>query len=88
MPGRLPKLVDPVCRMPPAATDVLSGDPQPFDVPLVSTRGSTGSQGSVKVKLGFVRPQSTQLPMEFPDIYSEIVTRSRPSIVSAPPVGP
>ena len=86
MPGRLPRSVGPIHHIPSAATDV--GDPQPFDVPLVSTRGSTESQGSVKVKLGLVRPQNTQLFMEFPDIYAEIINRSRPSIVSAPPVSP
>ena len=68
--------------------DGVTGDPQPFDVPLVSTRVSTESKGSVKVKLGFVRPQNAQLLMDFPDIYAEIVNRSRPSIVSAPPVSP
>lgn len=88
LPGRPPKSVNPVCRMPRAATDVVLGDPQPFNVPLMSTREGTESQGSVRIKLGFVRPQNTQLSMEFSDIYSVIVTRSRPSIVSAPPVSP
>lgn len=87
-PGRLLKSVSPTRSIPPAATDVVFGDPQPFDVPLMYTRGNKESPGSVKVKLGFVKPQNTQLLMEFPDIYSEIVTRSRPSIVSAPPVSP
>ena len=87
-PGRLPRSVRPMRCTPRAATDVVSGDPQPFDVPLASTRGNTESRGSVKVKLGFVRPQDTQLFMEFPDVYAEIVNRSRPSIVSAPPVSP
>ena len=86
MPGRPLKSVSPITHIPPAATDVVSADPQPFDVPLSSTRGSTEARGTVKIKLGFVRPQTAQSLMEFPDIYSEMVTLSRPSIVSAPPV--
>lgn len=84
MPGKPLKSVYPISHIPPPN----DSDRQPFDVPLVSTRGSTGSQGFVNVKLGFVRPQNTQLFMEFPDIYSEIATRSSLSIVSAPPVRP
>ena len=86
MPGRLPKSVSPMSPLLLVITDAVSGDPQPFDVPLVDTRGSEQSQGSVRVKLGFIKPQNAQLLREFADIFSEIVTRSRPSVFSTPPV--
>ncbi len=42
--------------------------------------------GSVQVKLGFVSPPKTQILLEFDEIFSELIRRSRPSLVSAPPV--
>ena len=42
--------------------------------------------GTIQVKLGFVEVAHTQCLMDFHEIYSELVRRSRPSLVSAPPV--
>ncbi|KAI8980012.1 C2 domain-containing protein [Trametes punicea] len=53
---------------------------------LVSTRNSTHATGSIQLKLGFVAPSNTT-SMDYGDIYSELVKRTRPSLVSAPPVG-
>ncbi|KZP08405.1 hypothetical protein FIBSPDRAFT_922684 [Athelia psychrophila] len=58
---------------------------QPYDVPLVSTRASTPTTGTVQIKLGFVSSMTTLALMEFRDVYNELVKRSRPSLVSAPP---
>ncbi|RPD72321.1 hypothetical protein L226DRAFT_537138 [Lentinus tigrinus ALCF2SS1-7] len=52
---------------------------------LVSTRNSTPATGNVQVKLGFVVPPNTAALMDFAEIYSELVKRTRPSLVSAPP---
>ncbi|KAI0771332.1 phosphatidylserine decarboxylase-domain-containing protein [Trametes elegans] len=52
---------------------------------LVSTRNSTQATGSIQVKLGFVSPPNTTALMDFAEIYSELVKRTRPSLVSAPP---
>ncbi|KAJ2973380.1 hypothetical protein NUW54_g12074 [Trametes sanguinea] len=52
---------------------------------LVSTRNSTPATGSIQVKLGFVMPANTTSLMDFGEIYSELVKRERPSLVSAPP---
>ncbi|KAI0326469.1 hypothetical protein GY45DRAFT_1328911 [Cubamyces sp. BRFM 1775] len=52
---------------------------------LVSTRNSTQATGSIQVKLGFVTPPNTTPLMDFGEIYSELVKRTRPSLVSAPP---
>ena len=46
----------------------------------------TPATGDVQVKLGFVQPPNTTTLMEFEEIYSELVKRTRPSLVSAPPV--
>src|ERR1700722_955445 len=60
---------------------------QPFSRDLVSTRASTHVTGSVQVKLGFVSAPNTPSQMDFDEVFSELVKRSRPSLVSAPPVG-
>ncbi|KAI0715741.1 phosphatidylserine decarboxylase-domain-containing protein, partial [Cerioporus squamosus] len=52
---------------------------------VVSTRNSTPATGSVQVKLGFVSPPNTAALMDFAEIYSELVKRTRRSLVSAPP---
>ncbi|KAI0671294.1 phosphatidylserine decarboxylase-domain-containing protein [Trametes maxima] len=52
---------------------------------LVSTRNSTPATGSIQIKLGFVTPPNTTSLMDFAEIYSELVKRTRPSLVSAPP---
>ncbi|KAF9461635.1 phosphatidylserine decarboxylase-domain-containing protein [Collybia nuda] len=57
----------------------------PFTLPLVSTRAGTPVTGSVQVKLGFVSPPNTSNVMEFDEIFTELIRRSRPSLVSAPP---
>ncbi|KZP19925.1 hypothetical protein FIBSPDRAFT_954987 [Athelia psychrophila] len=58
---------------------------QPYDVPLVSTRASTPTTGTVQIKLGFVNSPGTLALMEFRDVYNELVRRSWPSLMSAPP---
>ncbi|KAJ3490898.1 hypothetical protein NLJ89_g11391 [Agrocybe chaxingu] len=72
--------------------DVVYGfdDPanQPISLNLVSTRANTSSTGSVQIKLGFAPTTNSNNLMEFDEIYSELVKRSRPSVVSAPPVSP
>jgi phosphatidylserine decarboxylase len=40
----------------------------------------------MQVKLGFVDAANPQSLMDFKDVYTELVRRSRPSLVSAPPV--
>ncbi|KAF8237320.1 hypothetical protein L208DRAFT_1356433 [Tricholoma matsutake] len=57
-----------------------------FSVPLLSTRANTPPTGAVQIKLGFVAPQqqsSSLLP--FNQVFDELVKRSSPSLVSAPP---
>lgn len=61
---------------------------EPFSTDLTSTRENTPPTGSIRVKLGFVEPPNTQSLMSFEDVYSELVKRSRPSVMSAPPVRP
>ncbi|KAI0635493.1 phosphatidylserine decarboxylase-domain-containing protein [Trametes polyzona] len=69
------------------------GSAFPFDDPnnkmisrnLQSTRNSTPPTGSIQLKLGFVTPPNTTSLMDFAEIYSELVKRTRPSLVSAPP---
>lgn len=60
--------------------------PQAYSVSVVSTRPGTNSTGTVQVKVGFVPSPNTQALMDFSEIYEELVRRSRPSLVSAPPV--
>jgi phosphatidylserine decarboxylase len=59
---------------------------QPFSTNLVSARVSTQATGSVQVKLGFVSTANTRSLMDFDEVFTELVKRSRPSLVSAPPV--
>ncbi|PPQ86998.1 hypothetical protein CVT25_009532 [Psilocybe cyanescens] len=58
----------------------------PFTLPLISTRASTPSQGRITIKLGLVRTSDAQNVMGFDEIYAELIKRSRPSLVSVPPV--
>lgn len=58
---------------------------QPIMVPLISTRNNTAAVGALEVKVGFVQvPDMT--PVDFAEVYDDLVKRSRPSLVSAPPV--
>ncbi|KAF8836809.1 hypothetical protein BDN67DRAFT_910414 [Paxillus ammoniavirescens] len=52
---------------------------------LVSTRATTHASGSVQIKVGFVTPPNTQSLMGFDEVFAELIKRSRPSLVSAPP---
>ncbi|KAF8072329.1 phosphatidylserine decarboxylase-domain-containing protein [Lyophyllum atratum] len=56
-----------------------------FTVNLQSTRAGTAASGAVHVKMGFVKPSQSQTQLEFDEIFAELVKRSRPSLVSAPP---
>lgn len=58
---------------------------QPRSVNLVSTRANTHASGMAVVKLGFIAPPGAQSPMAFERVFAELVKRSRPSLVSAPP---
>ncbi|KAI0925468.1 hypothetical protein AcV5_008193 [Taiwanofungus camphoratus] len=58
---------------------------RPITAPVVSTRNSAQASGTIKVKLGFVSPANTAALMDYCELYSELVKRSRPSLVSAPP---
>lgn len=58
---------------------------RPHSVNLVSTRANTHASGMAVVKLGFVAPPGVQSPMAFERVFAELVKRSRPSLVSAPP---
>ncbi|KAF9236303.1 phosphatidylserine decarboxylase-domain-containing protein [Melanogaster broomeanus] len=52
---------------------------------LASTRAATHVSGSVQIKLGFVTPPYMSSPMGFDEVFAELIKRSRPSLVSAPP---
>lgn len=58
---------------------------QPFVLDLVSTRANTPSAGQITIKLGF-GPTNAHNLMEYDEIYGELIKRSQPSLVSAPPV--
>ncbi|KDQ52654.1 hypothetical protein JAAARDRAFT_39909 [Jaapia argillacea MUCL 33604] len=58
---------------------------KPFSSNVLSTRASTPATGTVQIKLGFVAPYNTQSLMEFDEVYAELIRRSQPSLVSAPP---
>ncbi|KAG2018560.1 phosphatidylserine decarboxylase, variant 4 [Coprinopsis cinerea AmutBmut pab1-1] len=58
---------------------------KPFSVNLLSTRAQTTVTGSVQIKLGFVLPPNVANPPAFEAVYKDLVKRSRPSLVSAPP---
>lgn len=61
-------------------------DNRPFSLNLVSTREGTEAAGSVQIKLGFITPPNTHSLLEFAEIFNELLKRSRPSLVSGPPV--
>ena len=63
-------------------------DSQPFSANLVSARASTPAMGTIPIKLGFVEAPDMQSALDFQEIYTELVRRSRPTLVSAPPVRP
>ncbi|RDB27431.1 Phosphatidylserine decarboxylase proenzyme 2 [Hypsizygus marmoreus] len=58
---------------------------KPFSINLESTRANTSATGAVELKLGFAAPANAQTELDFGEIYRELVKRSRPSLVSAPP---
>ncbi|KAF8994050.1 phosphatidylserine decarboxylase-domain-containing protein [Cyathus striatus] len=58
---------------------------EPLSLSLVSSRANTTSQGSIQLKIGFANAPGTQTLMSFEEVYNELVRRSRPSLVSAPP---
>ncbi|KIY68538.1 hypothetical protein CYLTODRAFT_421485 [Cylindrobasidium torrendii FP15055 ss-10] len=57
----------------------------PFSLPLQSSRPGTTASGTITLKLGFVQAPGTNNLLELDEIYSELVRRARPSLVSAPP---
>ncbi|KAJ4490689.1 hypothetical protein J3R30DRAFT_3278261, partial [Lentinula aciculospora] len=61
----------------------------PFSIPLASTRSNTHAQGTVQLKIGFVetsKHQAHHQRVDFEEVYSELLKRSRPSLVNIPPV--
>ncbi|EPQ52482.1 hypothetical protein GLOTRDRAFT_140216 [Gloeophyllum trabeum ATCC 11539] len=58
---------------------------KPFTAPVVSTRTTTKARGTIEIKLGFVQPPNTESLLDFDEIYQDLVKRSRPSLMSAPP---
>ncbi|TFY52202.1 hypothetical protein EVJ58_g10146, partial [Rhodofomes roseus] len=58
---------------------------KPISAPIVSTRVSIAAAGTIQFKLGFVSPADRQSAQDFSELFSELVKRSRPSLVSAPP---
>ncbi|KIM40811.1 hypothetical protein M413DRAFT_446183 [Hebeloma cylindrosporum] len=56
-----------------------------FSLDVVSTRAGTPNTGTIQIKLGFAPTPNAQNLMEFDEIFAELVRRSRPSLVSAPP---
>ncbi|KZT23286.1 hypothetical protein NEOLEDRAFT_1180161 [Neolentinus lepideus HHB14362 ss-1] len=60
-------------------------DNKPFSALVVSTRTSTKATGSIQIKLGFVQSPNTTYLLDYDEIYRDLVKRSRPSLVSAPP---
>ncbi|PCH39320.1 hypothetical protein WOLCODRAFT_110643 [Wolfiporia cocos MD-104 SS10] len=69
------------------AFDFHSPGNKPISAPIVSTRTSTHATGTIQIKLGFVCAGDGGLApiMNYGDIFAELVKRSRPSLVSAPP---
>ncbi|KAJ8582045.1 hypothetical protein M405DRAFT_750798, partial [Rhizopogon salebrosus TDB-379] len=59
---------------------------KPRSVNLVSTRAHTHASGVAIVKLGFIAPSHARATADFERVFEELVKRSRPSLVSAPPV--
>jgi hypothetical protein len=60
--------------------------PQPFSVNLISSHATTTAGGTMHIKLGFVHPPNLTSPPSFEETYKALIKRSRPSLVSAPPV--
>lgn len=66
-----------------------TGNGLEFELPLVSARSNTHARGKVKLRLGFVRDDGSEAETEqdaFDNIYEELLSRSRPSLVNIPPV--
>ena len=59
---------------------------QPFSVNLISSRLTTNATGTMLIKVGFVHPPNLTIQPDFAETYNTLVKRSRPSLVSAPPV--
>ena len=77
--------VPPIVQLASAPAHLLASS-QSSSLSLVSTRATTLASGSVQIKLGFVTPHNTHALMGFRDVFLELTKRSRPSLVSAPPV--
>lgn len=63
--------------------------PQASTVELTSTRASTSASGSIRVRIGYVKPEVVNHSMNFDEIHEELLRRSRNAqitLVSAPPV--
>ena len=63
--------------------------PQASTVELTSTRASTSASGSIRVRIGYVKPEVVNHGMNFDEIHEELLRRSRNAhitLVSAPPV--
>ncbi|ETW83451.1 hypothetical protein HETIRDRAFT_474586 [Heterobasidion irregulare TC 32-1] len=60
-------------------------DNEPFSLDLLSTRSNTSVRGSIRIKVGFVNPPDLFNLADFGETYQELIKRSRPSLVSAPP---
>ena len=63
-------------------------DSQPFSANFVSAQASTPATGATPIKLGLVEAPNTQSTMDFQENYTELVRRSRPSLICTPPVRP
>lgn len=59
---------------------------QPFSVNLISSRATTNATGTMHIKVGFVHPPNLTTQPNFTETYDALIKRSRPSLVSAPPV--
>ena len=70
----------------PVRADWATAHAQLISTNLVSTRNPTQARGNIQVKLGFVAPSNAFSLVDYGDIFAELVKRSRPSLVSAPPV--
>ncbi|KAK7042929.1 phosphatidylserine decarboxylase [Paramarasmius palmivorus] len=66
-------------------TEKLDNSASVVSIDLVSTRANTSSQGSVQIKLGFVHTPGQPIVTSFDEVFGELVKRSRPSLVTAPP---
>ncbi|KAJ3782369.1 phosphatidylserine decarboxylase-domain-containing protein [Lentinula aff. detonsa] len=58
----------------------------PFSISLASTRSNTHARGTVQLKIGFVEDErDPDVGVDFEEVYSELLKRSRPSLVNIPP---